>query len=111
MLIVPPNVKIYLYSTATDMRKSFNTLSVIITNIIGLNPLDGSMYVFYNKYNNKIKILHWHQNGFWLHYKNLVKGKLVIPKINETTCIHSTELYSLLESAASIVVDNDTKLF
>lgn len=111
MLIVPPNVKIYLYNNYTDMRKACQTLAVIVTDIIGQNPLDGSMYVFFNKYKNKIKILHWHQNGFWLHYKNLTKGKFIIPEINGNECIHSTELYSLLESTAHVAVNKDSKLF
>ena len=93
------------------MRKASQTLAAIITNITGLNPLDESMYVFYNKHKNKIKILQWHQNGFWLHYKSLVKGKFVIPKTDGNDYIHSTDLYSLLESAATITVNNDTKLF
>jgi transposase len=111
MLIVPPSIKIYLYNCITDMRKSFNSLSAIIIDNLEQNPLDGSMYVFYNKRKNKIKILHWEQNGCWLHYKCLAKGKFVIPKMTSNECIHSTELYCMLESAAHITSSTNKRLF
>ena len=37
-----------------------------------------SIYVFYNKARNKLKILGWHGNGFVLLYKRLSKGKFTV---------------------------------
>jgi len=41
------------------MRKSINGLSVLVADQLGLNPLNGQMFVFYNRYRDKIKILYW----------------------------------------------------
>lgn len=111
MLIVPPSVKIYLYNCAIDMRKAGNGLSAIVIDQLRHNPLDGSMYVFYNKYKNKIKILHWQHNSCWLHYKYLTKGRFIIPPITDNECIHSADLYCMLESAANIKSIENKRLF
>jgi transposase len=98
MLIVHPNSKIYLYNKTTDMRKSFNALAIIITEQIGTDPTDGSLYVFCNKVQDKLKILQWEQNGFWLYYKSLAKGKFSIPaKEDSDLIINNRELLYLLD--------------
>ena len=51
------------YTQPTDMRKSYNTLSGIVTNTMGCDPCDGSVYVFMNKARNRIKLLHWEPGG------------------------------------------------
>ena len=65
MLLADTN-KILLYNKTTDMRKSINGLSIIISQELEENPTDGGMYVFYNKQYDKIKILYWYKNGFSL---------------------------------------------
>jgi len=39
----------YLYSHPTDMRRSFYTLSGMITNLMGRNVQDGDVYIFINR--------------------------------------------------------------
>ncbi|MFV0522710.1 MAG: IS66 family insertion sequence element accessory protein TnpB [Mangrovibacterium sp.] len=51
--------KFHLYSEATDMRKGFESLSGIVRDVLGTNPLNGEVFVFINKSHNKIKLLHW----------------------------------------------------
>lgn len=98
MLIVHPNTKIYLYNKATDMRKSFNALAILVNEKIGSDPANGSMYVFCSKAQDKVKILQWDKNGFWLHYKRLAKGKFSIPSRSDTDLIiNNRDLLCLLE--------------
>ena len=47
-----------LYSEPTDMRKSYHTLSGLVTNNMRLNVLDGDVFIFINKSRNRIKLLH-----------------------------------------------------
>ena len=42
-------LRYWLYSEPTDMRKSFHTLSGLVWNRIGANPMDGDVYIFVNK--------------------------------------------------------------
>jgi len=66
-----------------DMRKSIDGLSIEIASNLASDPANGTVYVFYNKSKNKIKLLYWDRNGFCLLYKRLEKQKFIIPKIME----------------------------
>lgn len=78
-MLLPPNLKIHLASGAVDMRKSYQTLSVLVKNILHQNPFCGHLFVFYNKRKDLIKILYWHTNGFCLWQKKLEKGRFILP--------------------------------
>lgn len=41
------------------MRKSFHTLSGLVRNKIGGDPMNGDVYIFVNKRRNRIKLLHY----------------------------------------------------
>lgn len=72
-------LKIYFYTVPVDMRCSIDRLSVIVVAQLELNPATGDLYIFFNKYRNKIKILYWQQNGFWLLYKRLERERFKVP--------------------------------
>ena len=55
----------YLYPYPTDMRKSFYTLSGIVTNQMGKNVRDGDAFIFINANCTCMKILQY------LHYHPL----------------------------------------
>ncbi|MHB2149985.1 IS66 family insertion sequence element accessory protein TnpB [Calditrichota bacterium LG25] len=57
------------------MRKSFDGLSGIVINELNVNPLSGDVYIFINKRRDRIKLLIWDRNGFWLLYKRLEQGR------------------------------------
>ena len=91
------NSNILLYYKAIDMRKGINGLSIMVSDIWGLNPSDGSIYIFYNKKYDKLKLLYWDRNGFCLLYKILVKEKFKIPKITSERVITSEQLRWLFD--------------
>ena len=79
-MIIPKPGRIYLAKGATDLRKSTYALSSIVKASFDLNPYDKNMYVFCNRDQNKIKILQYDKNGFWLYYKVLEQGRFAWPK-------------------------------
>ena len=91
--------KVYLSCESVDMRKSINGLSIIVQETFELDPFVGALYVFTNRTCNKVKILKWDQNGFWLYYKRLEKGKFFWPKMrgNKIIPIKEHELRWLLD--------------
>jgi len=80
MFALNSHLNFKLYTSPTDMRKSFDSLSGLVTNQLKENPINGDVYIFINKQNNKIKLLHWSGNGFVLYYKRLEEGTFSIPK-------------------------------
>ncbi len=71
---------VHLALEPVDFRKSINGLSIIVQESFDLDPFDCSLYVFCNKNRDKIKILFWENNGFWLYYKRLEKGRFDWPE-------------------------------
>ncbi len=47
----------WLCSEPTDMRKSFHTLSGLVRNKIGGDPMNGDVSIYMNKRRNRIKLL------------------------------------------------------
>lgn len=80
MLSLSSSHTYYLYHDACDMRKSFNSLSGLVSNELGRNPSSGEVFVFVNRRRNCIKLLHWERGGFVLYYKRLEQGVFTLPK-------------------------------
>jgi transposase len=77
-----PN-RVYLACGHTDMRKSIDGLAAIVSLRFKLDPFSDSLFVFCNRACNKLKILHWDMNGFWLYYRRLERGRFRWPDAGE----------------------------
>lgn len=77
------NLQIWLYSKPTDMRKSIDGLSMVVSEQLNQNPCGPDVFVFYNRGLNKLKVLYWDKNGFCLWYKRLEKGRFFLPTVKE----------------------------
>ena len=75
--------RFYLYPHPTDMRKSFYTLSGIITNKMGRSIQDGDAFIFINKSCTTMKILHMECGGLVIYYLKLERGYIHLPDMAE----------------------------
>jgi transposase len=93
------NTKVYLATGATDMRKAINGLMVLVEDVLQADPFSSHLFVFCNRLRDKIKILVWHNNGFWLLYRRLEKQQFWWPDRHEAVALEITtrELSWLLE--------------
>lgn len=78
-------MKYYLYSYPTDMRRSFYTLSGMVTNQMGRNVQDGDVYIFVNRTCNSMKILHMECGGLVIYHMKLESGCFKLPVFDEST--------------------------
>ncbi|WP_274413072.1 IS66 family insertion sequence element accessory protein TnpB [Bacillus methanolicus] len=72
-------VHVYLARGSTDLRKSIDGLAALVKESFDLDPFSSSYFVFCNRNRDKLKILHWEHNGFWLYYRRLERGKFQWP--------------------------------
>ncbi len=64
------------------MRKGYDGLSGLVRNEWKKDPLSGDVFIFLSKQRNKIKLLHWQNDGFVIYSKRLEKGTFELPKDN-----------------------------
>jgi transposase len=74
VLSLSTRTRIYVCSTPVDFRKQHDGLVAIVRGQLDANPLDGSLFAFFNRRRDRIKLLLWDANGFWLFYKRLERG-------------------------------------
>lgn len=72
-------MKYWFYNKPTDMRKSFYSLSGLVTNKMKMNVLNGNVFIFINRRRNMIKILHMESGGLTLYSKLLEEGLFKLP--------------------------------
>lgn len=71
--------RVYLACGKTDMRKQINGLAAIVEGSFQCNPMEEAVFVFCNKNRDRIKLLEWDGDGFWLYFKRLEKGRFRWP--------------------------------
>ena len=94
MLSLPPSVRIFVCRGATDLRRSFNRLAAMVSAVLRRDPLSGHLFVFFNRRQDRVKILVWERGGFWLWYRRLETGTFAAVDREELT---ARELFLLLE--------------
>ena len=90
--------RVYLACGHTDMRKNINGLSAIVESGFKLDPFGDALFVFCNRNRDRVKILEWDGDGFWLYFKRLEKGRFKWPSPGQeaTMTLTGEELSYLL---------------
>jgi transposase len=70
---------VYLHRDAVDFRKNINGLASLVEHGLGMNAFANAVFVFGNRRKDRIKILGWDRNGFWLLQKRLENARFVWP--------------------------------
>lgn len=74
MITIAPTTRIFVYTDATDMRKSFNGLSGLVKEHFQIDLFSGHLFVFFNRKRDYVKILMWDSDGLVLWSKRLESG-------------------------------------
>ena len=90
-------VKVYLHREAVDGRKNINGLAALVEQAMGLDAFSQAVFGFSNRRRDRIKLLLWDRNGFWLLTKRLEQDRFKWPKAAGVLELSSEELHWLLE--------------
>ncbi|MBB5503124.1 IS66 family insertion sequence element accessory protein TnpB [Paraburkholderia sp. MM5384-R2] len=90
-------LKVYLHREPVDFRMGINSLSILVEQAMRLNPMNPALYVFGNRRRDRIKILGWQHNGFWLFLKRLEADHFIWPDGTAVVTLTVEQLHWLLE--------------
>jgi len=97
MLRPEGSLRVWLCTTPTDMRRSFNGLSAMVKRELCDDPLSGALYVFVNRRKTQMKILYFDGDGYAVWCKRLEQGQFVLPDATRVkTPLNYAELQCLL---------------
>jgi transposase len=72
-------LRVFLCMAPTSMNFSFDRLMGIAERTFNQDPLSGHLFLFVNRYRDRIKILFWDRDGFCIWYKRLERGVFEMP--------------------------------
>ena len=98
MFFPEAQVRVWLYTRPTDMRKSFDGLAALVRNALQEDPTSGHLFVFLNRKRTQMKVLYFDRSGYCLWSKRLERGRFQLCGGAEQKALLSwTQLKLLLE--------------
>ena len=98
MIPVPSGTRVWLAAGHTDMRKGFNSLALVVQEVLKRDPHCGHLFVFRGRKGNLVRII-WHDGqGACVFTKRLERGRFLWPSpADGVVTISSAQLGYLLE--------------
>lgn len=73
-------LRVYLHREPIDFRAGMNSLVTLVEQSMQLDPFARAVYVFRNRQANRLKLLLWERNGFWLMLRRLEADRFAWPR-------------------------------
>jgi transposase len=96
MLSLTHSCRYFIYRSPCDMRFGIYSLSGLVRNELGADPLSGDVFVFIGKRGNQVRLLQWDRDGFALYIKRLERGTFERPE-GEEIALTSHQMILLME--------------
>lgn len=99
MLTLPPGARVFVATGRVDGRKGIDGLSALVRSQFAEDPLSGSMYVFFSRRADRVRVLYFDRDGYVLVTKRLERGHYSTPWPAEQgrVVIEAAELLLVLE--------------
>ena len=72
-------VAVHAFAAPADMRKSFDSLSLLVAQGLGRDVLSGDLFLFVSKNRRRAKVLYWDGTGLCVFAKRLEQGRFAAP--------------------------------
>jgi transposase len=99
VLTLPPGSRVFVATARVDGRKGIDGLSGLVRSQFAEDPLSGTMFVFFSRRADRVRVLYWDRDGYVLVTKRLEKGTYRLPWRPEQgrVVIEAAELLLVLE--------------
>ncbi len=89
-------VRVYLACGVTDMRKGISGLAMLAKIELRQKPASGAVFAFRGRRGDRLKLLYWDGQGFYLYYKILERGRFPWPSAADGTARLTTAQLAML---------------
>lgn len=96
MIPLPGGTRIFLACGATDMRKGFDGLAVLVQQKLEQSPHSGALFAFRGKRGDLVKLLWYDGQGLCLFAKRMDRGRFVWPSTKTGTVTMSAAQVTML---------------
>lgn len=100
MLTLPPGTRVLVATSRIDGRKGIDGLAALVRTQLAHDPLSGSLFVFFSRRADRVRVLYWDRDGYVLITKRLEKGVFRSPWQREDRAhvvVEAAELLLVLE--------------
>ena len=98
MIPLPTTTRIFLACGATDMRKGFDGLAVMVQQALEQSPHSGALFAFRGKRGDLVKLLWYDGQGLCLFAKRMDRGRFIWPSTKTgSVAMTPAQLSMLLE--------------
>ena len=102
-------MSVWLYRSPVDFRKQIDGLVMLVADTLQRDPASGQLFVFRNRRGDKIKMIYWQDNGFWLLYKRNETACFVFPPVVDDAMELSFEQLQWLLSGIDITAQRQQR--
>jgi len=98
VLRLPAETRIFAMTRPVAGSKGIDGLARLVRTQLGRDPLTGDLFVFFTSGWDRVKLLVWDRNGFWLVTKRLERGRFERIDLDEPVVeLDRAQLAMLLE--------------
>lgn len=99
MLTLQSGARVFVATERVDGRKGMDGLSGLVRSRFAEDPLSGTMFVFFTRRADRVRVLYWDRDGYVLITKRLERGTYRPPWAAEEgrVVIEAAELLLVLE--------------
>ncbi|TCF96479.1 hypothetical protein BZM26_37405 [Paraburkholderia strydomiana] len=92
------DLTVFLHREPIDFRAGINSLVTLVEQSMQLDPFARAVFAFHNRKRNRVKLLFYDRNGFWMMLRRLEEDHFVWPRRQKTVVkLTSEQLHWLLE--------------
>lgn len=93
---IDPEVAVYVWLGATDMRAGFERLAQLVQDKLSRSVISGGIYVFVSRCRRRVKLFYWDNDGYALWYKRLEAGAFRMHQEDNIESLTGVDLRELL---------------
>jgi transposase len=83
VLSLGPGVQVVLATEPVDLRRGHDGLATLVRSLWRADPYSGTLFVFFGRRRDRVKVLFFSAGGFVVYYKRLERGRFCMPHVPE----------------------------